>query len=256
MPPKSKVVKPDSYKGFVNATINLGGFSGAIVKFERFQLPKVFTAEFALVDWGSMKKNPKGEPTYLHWFVIPTFELTDYGTPELLRLVLKGSASQNYHEHFKTGFYEGITPDARPIAKWQTDFINQNLNQFTLRAMVEAVSFLEKGDGDTWRYHRRESLISDSSQKEFTHAMDHRLRQSLTPEFITEVAFIYSQAKLAGTHPTRYVMQHYKVARITASRWVRQAVDLKLLPEPESQGKSSNANKKLVQSITAKEGKK
>ena len=87
-------------------------------------------------------------------------------------------------------------------------------------------------------------------EREIAHSIDERLRQTLTPDFIAEVAYIYSQAKLAGTHPTRFVMEHFKISRITASRWVRKAVDLKMLPEPEGQGKSSKPNVKLVRATT------
>jgi|GEM_PF-2159911 len=255
MPTNSKVVKPDSYKGFINVGINLNPLSEATVKFEKFQLPKAFYAEFSLIDWASKRKTIDGGESYSRWFVGLGIEVTDYGTPELLELRIKGSAIQDASEHFRTGFYLGLAKDARPVAKWQTDFVNQNQNQFTLRAMVEAVSYLKKSKSG-WEYHRRESLISDSTQKELSRSMDQRLRQTLTPDFIAEVAYIYSHAKLAGTHPTRFVMEHYEVTRITASRWVRKAVDLKMLPEPEGHGKSSNANKKLVRSTTTKEGKK
>jgi len=255
MPTNPRVVKPDSYQGFINAGINLYPHTKAAVKFEKFQIPKAFYAEFSLIDWGSKRKTAKGDVTYLKWFVKLTIEVTDHGTPELLELKIKGSTTQDDSEYFRTGFYEGFTEDARPIAKWQTDFVNQNLNQFTLRAMVEAVSYLKKIK-DGWAYHRRESLISNSTQKELTRSIDRRIRQTLTPDFIAEVAYIYSQAKLAGTHPTRFVMEHFEVTRITASRWVRKAVDLGMLPEPEGHGKSSNANKKLVQSTTTKEGMK
>jgi hypothetical protein len=251
MPTSPKVVKPDSYQGFINAGINLNPLSNATVKFERFQLPKAFYAEFSLIDWGSERKFAKDQPNYSKWFVGLAIEVTDYGTPELLELKIKGSTTEDEAEHFRTGFYIGLTKEARPVAKWQTDFVNQNLNQFTLRAMVEAVSYLKKSK-DRWEYHRRTSLISDTIQREFTRSVDQRLRQTLTPDFIAEVAYVYSQAKLAGTHPTRFVMDYFEVTRITASRWVRKAVDLKMLPEPEGHGKSSNANEKLVRSTTTK----
>jgi hypothetical protein len=255
MPTNPRVVKPDSYQGFIKARINLNPLSKATVKFEKFQLPKAFYAEFSLIDWGSKPKTAKGDATYSRWFVGLAIELTDHGTPDLLELNIKGSANEDDSEHFRTGFYVGFARDARPVAKWQTDFVNQNLNQFTLRAMVEAVSYLKKSKGG-WEYHRRESLISDSTQKELGRSIDQRLRQTLTPDFIAEVAYIYSHAKLAGTHPTRFVMEHFEVTRITASRWVRKAVDLGMLPEPVGHGKSSDANKKLVQSTTTKEGRK
>jgi hypothetical protein len=255
MPSNPKVVKPDSYKGFIKAGINLNPLSKTTVKFEKFQLPKAFFAEFSLIDWGSKRKSADGGATYSKWFVGLAIEVTDYGTPELLELNIKGSATQDDSEHFRTGFYVGLAKDAHPVAKWQIDFVNQNLNQFTLRAMVEAVSYLKKSKNG-WEYHHRESLISDSTRKELARSIDQRLRQTLTPDFIAEVAYIYSHAKLAGTHPTRFVMEHYEVSRITASRWVRKAVDLKMLPEPEGHGKSSNANKKLVRSTTTKEGGK
>jgi len=255
MPTIPKVVKPDSYQGFIKAGINLLPHGGRTVEFEKFQLPKAFYAEFNLIDWGSERKTTMGNTTYSKWFVGLAIEITDYGTPELLELRVKGSTTQDDVEHFRTGFYEGLAKDARPVAKWQTEFVNQNLNQFTLRAMVEAVKYLKKSN-DVWEYHRRESLISESAQREFVRSIDQRLRQTLTPDFIAEVAYVYSQAKLAGTHPTRFVMEYFDVTRITASRWVRKAVDFKMLPEPEGHGKSSNANEKLIQSTTRKkEGK-
>jgi hypothetical protein len=254
MPTNPKVVKPDSYQGFIKAEINLNPLSQASVKFEKFQLPKAFYAEFSLIDWGSKRKTAKGEATYSKWFVGLAIEVTDYGTPELLELNIKGSVTQDNSDHFDTGFYIGLAKDALPVEKWQTDFVNQNLNQFTLRAMVEAVSYLKKNK-DSWEYYRRGSLISDSTQKELARSIDQRLRQTLTPDFIAEVAYVYSQAKLAGTHPTRFVMEHFEVTRITASRWVRKAVDLKMLPEPEGHGKSSNANRELVRSTTTKKGR-
>ena len=251
MPANPKIVKPDSYKGFIKAGINLNPLSPATVRFEKFELPKAFYAEFSLIDWGSKLKTTNGGATYSKWFVGLAIEVTGYGTPELLELKIKGSATQDDSEHFRTGFYVGLAKAARPVAKWQTDFVNQNLNQFTLRAMVEAVSFLKKSKTG-WEYHRRESLISDAIQRELARSIDERLRQTLTPDFIAEVAYIYSQAKLAGTHPTRFVMEHFEISRITASRWVRKAVDLKMLPEPEGQGKSSKPNIKLVRATTTR----
>jgi hypothetical protein len=47
-------------------------------------------------------------------------------------------------------------------------------------------------------------------------------------------------------------MEHFEISRITASRWVRKAVDLKMLPEPEGQGKSSKPNVKLVRATTTR----
>ena len=255
MPSKPKVTKPDSYQGFIDSRIELNPLSESVVKYESFKLPKAFYVEFSLIDWASKKPTRDGNVIYSKWFVGLVLELTEFGTPELLELQIKGSAKDDGGENFRTGFYKGFTKNARPVAKWQTDFVNQNLNQFILRAMVEAICSLKKGKIG-WEYHRRGNLISESESKNVQKTIDKRLRETRKPEFIAEVAAVYSQAKISGIHPTRFVMDYYETSRITASRWVRRAVDLKLLPEPEGQGKSSKPNKKLVQVTTRKEGKK
>ena len=214
MPSKPKVTKPDSYQGFIDSRIELNPLSESVVKYESFKLPKAFYAEFSLIDWASKKPTRDGNVIYSKWFVGLVLELTEFGTPELLELRIKGSAKDDGGENFRTGFYEGFTK-----------------NQFILRAMVEAICSLKKGKIG-WEYHRRGNLISESESKNVQKTIDKRLRETRKPEFIAEVAAVYSQAKISGIHPTRFVMDYYETSRITASRWVRRAVDLKLLPEP------------------------
>ena len=127
MPSKPKVTKPDSYQGFIDSRIELNPLSESVVKYESFKLPKAFYVEFSLIDWASKKPTRDGNVIYSKWFVGLVLELTEFGTPELLELRIKGSAKDDGGENFRTGFYKGFTKNARPVAKWQTDFVNHHI---------------------------------------------------------------------------------------------------------------------------------
>jgi hypothetical protein len=49
---------------------------------------------------------------------------------------------------------------------------------------------------------------------------------------LERVARIYSEAAALGQQPNKAVQAGYSVSRATASRWIRRARDLDLIPEP------------------------
>jgi hypothetical protein len=231
---------PATYDGFEGCTIEISPWSSSSVGFQGLELPKVYIAQFSLID----PFISKGKSKKARWFVDLVVELTDFATPELLEYRVKGTTLE-YEKNQESNFYVGYAPDARAIQSWQSIFVSNNLKQFLLRAGIHVVQSTRK-NGKGWTINHHADLVSKADIQEIKVALDNRLHQRLTPDFLREVATIYSQAVELDLQPTKYLMNHFKIPRATASRWVRGARNNNFLPEAKELGKPSKPNKNLT----------
>ena len=73
--------------------------------------------------------------------------------------------------------------------------------------------------------------LNQDEIKELLKEIDTRIRKRITPDFLKEVARIYTEAGLRGENPVKAVSELYKCKPRTASEWATKARKLKLLPE-------------------------
>jgi len=237
---KRQIRVPDSYEGFIDSTIQVDPLSAGVIRFEGFDIPKAYSAQFTLLD-PYLKKN---KDLSARWFVQIYVEVSEFGTQELMEYRIKGSTFE-WTDFQDFGIYSGFSGDARAVQRWQSAFVTSNLNQFILRAGINIAQSYEK-TSDGWARNNRANNLSFKQEKVIANSLDKRIHQKLTPDFLKEVATIYSQSVQNGEQPTKYLMSHFEIPRATASRWVRGARDLKLLPPALESGKASRPNKKFT----------
>ena len=73
--------------------------------------------------------------------------------------------------------------------------------------------------------------FSESEIKTLLKDIDKKIRQKITPDFLAEVARIYTEAGLRGERPIKAIEEFYKCSYRTAQDYATKARELKLLPE-------------------------
>jgi hypothetical protein len=214
-------------------------------KFGEYVIPKNFTSLFRFRD---------GEKTWTTYF---TVRISDLGTPKLLSVEVTGSRAkhpkpltktytrENLHELTDRGFwaskeeldeYERLAPEPESVERWQLKVVEQfrfQLLELGIRLAIECGEprFMKAPDGEERRVYLDRKPLTESEIKKLLKDIDKKIRQKLTPEFLGEVARIYTEAGLRGERPIKAIEEFYKCSYRTAQDYATKARTLKLLPE-------------------------
>ena len=222
-------------------------------------IPKKFTAIFHFKD-----KEPNKT-----WWTFFQISISDLGTPKLMSVEISGSVRTNpialKREFNKDNFdeleailrgekkmhsdedlqkFKDASYEPESVERWQIKLIEQYRFQLFEMGIRLGYQFgnpwVGKDEQGNERYFWIESkYITDNELKKFQKEIGTRIRKKITPDFLKEVAKIYTEAGLRGEYPTKAVQEFYKVARRTAEDYVRDARKLKFLPPVTEPGKMS-----------------
>jgi predicted nucleic acid-binding protein len=208
-------------------------------KFGEHLIAKNFTSIFRFKD---------GDKTWSAYFSI---KITELGTPKLLSVEVFGSRAKHPKPLGKTWDasnmdelierfnspgklppiyskqeieeYERLSPEAESVERWQLG----------IRLAIELGNPMKKKNPEGgWEilYVHREPF-SESEIKKLLKDIDKKIRQKITPDFLGEVARIYTEAGLRGERPIKAIEEFYKCSYRTAQDYATKARTLKLLPE-------------------------
>ena len=86
-------------------------------------------------------------------------------------------------------------------------------------------------DGEWQLVYMPREPFSESEIKTLLKDIDRKIRQKITPDFLAEVARIYTEAGLRGERPIKAIEEFYKCSYRTAQDYATKAREQKLLPE-------------------------
>jgi predicted nucleic acid-binding protein len=216
-------------------------------KFGEYVIAKNFTSLFRFRD---------GEKTWTTYF---TIRISELGTPKLLGVEVTGSVAkhpkplqktytrENIHEltDNSRGFWASkeeldefarLAPEPESVERWQLKVVEQfrfQLLELGIRLAIEygEPRFMKSPDGEVRRVYLDRKPLTESEIKKLLKDIDKKIRQKLTPEFLGEVARIYTEAGLRGERPIKAIEEFYKCSYRTAQDYATKARTLKLLPE-------------------------
>lgn len=193
------------------------------------------------------------------WTAIFTVRISELGTPKLLKVEVTGSKAkhpkplqrtitrENRHEFPDNpkGFwaskeeldeFERLDPEPESVERWQLKVIEQyrfQLLELGIRLAIDRgePTYMKTPDGENRRVYLNRNPLTEVEVKKLLKEIDKKIRQKLTPEFLGEVARIYTEAGLRGEKPIKAIEEFYKCSYRTAQDYATKARILKLLPE-------------------------
>ena len=218
--------------------------------------PTKFGDHVIAKEFRSIFKFKDGEKT---WSVYFTIKITELGTPKLLRVEVTGSRAkhpkpitrtytrENYHElednsrgvwvtEEELEEFNRLQPEADSVERWQLKLVEQfrfQLLELGIRLAIELGNPMKKQspDGEWQLVYMPREPFSESEIKTLLKDIDRKIRQKITPDFLAEVARIYTEAGLRGERPIKAIEEFYKCSYRTAQDYATKARELKLLPE-------------------------
>jgi len=221
-------------------------------KFGEHVIAKEFRSIFSFKD---------GEKTWSAFFSIKISEL---GTPKLLSVEVTGSTAKhpkpitrsiNFHKATKKEIeewdkhpgrlwvskeeieeFKRLQPEADSVERWQLKIIEQfrfQLLELGIRLAVELGNPMKKQspDGEWQLVYMPREPFTETEIKKLLKDIDKKIRQKITPDFLVEVARIYTDAGLRGERPIKAIEEFYKCSHRTAQDYATKAREQKLLPE-------------------------
>lgn len=220
-------------------------------------IPKSFTSLFVFED---------GEKT---WSCDYTIKVSSHGTPKLMSVEIRGSVAKNPRQLQKTYTKENMhelleivkgkrksftdeelawsretAPEADSVERWQIKLIEQyrfQLFELAVRLAYEydMPGLMKTPSGEKRIMWLEKKPLTESELKEIQKEIGKSIRKKITPEFLEEVAKIYTEAGLRGEFPTKAVQEFYKCSRRTAEDYVMASRKMKFLPPVKEPGKMS-----------------
>ena len=221
--------------------------------------PTKFGEHVIAKEFRSIFKFKDGEKT---WSVYFTIKITELGTPKLLGVEVTGSRAKhpkpitrsiNFHEATQKEIDEWdknrgwvtkeeieelnrLQPEADSVERWQLKIVEQfrfQLLELGIRLAVELGNPMKKQspDGEWQLVYMPRKPFSKSEIKTLLKDIDKKIRQKITPDFLKEVARIYTEAGLRGERPIKAIEEFYKCSYRTAQDYATKAREQKLLPE-------------------------
>ena len=223
--------------------------------------PTKFGEHVIAKNFRSFFKFRDGEKVWTAYFFI---EISELGTPKLLSVEVTGSRAKhpkpitrriNFHEATKKEIeewdkhagrvwvskeeieeFKRLQPEADSVERWQLKIIEQfrfQLLELGIRLAIELGNPMKKQspDGEWQLIYMPREPFTETEIKKLLKDIDKKIRQKLTPEFLGEVARIYTEAGLRGERPIKAIEEFYKCSYRTAQDYATKARALKLLPE-------------------------
>jgi hypothetical protein len=223
--------------------------------------PTKFGEHVIAKEFRSIFKFKDGEKTWTAYFNI---KITELGTPKLLSVEVTGSRAKhpkpitrslNMREATKKQIEEWdknngrvwiskeeqeefirLQPEADSVERWQLKIVEQfrfQLLELGIRLAIELGNPMkQQSPNGEWQlvYMPREPF-NESEIKTLLKDIDRKIRQKITPDFLAEVARIYTDAGLRGERPIKAIEEFYKCSYRTAQDYATKAREQKLLPE-------------------------
>lgn len=192
------------------------------IKITELGTPKLLSVEV----FGSKAKHPK--PLGKTWDASNMDELLErFNSPGKLPPIY----SQEEIEEF-----ERLSPEPESVERWQLKVIEQfrfQLLELGIRLAIELGNPMKRKtrEGGWEIFYINREPFSESEIKKLLKDIDKKIRQKITPDFLAEVARIYTEAGLRGERPIKAIEEFYKCSYRTAQDYATKARTLKLLPE-------------------------
>lgn len=211
------------------ANCRLESWSGKTTFSER-PIPKNFKINFYL------KKDRKIWRTSFH------IKISDLGTPRLLSVNTFGCGEwpisfierAKKHELFTdeekrlfklSSDGQAMMADPESVERWQLKFVEQYRFQLFELALLIAMQ-------DSF-YSPKDVSLNAREIRELQKQIGKKIRQRITPDFLREVADLYTRAGSNGENPIPAIMEVYKCSHRRAQEYATMARNLKLLPATE-----------------------
>jgi hypothetical protein len=192
------------------------------IKISELGTPKLLSVEV----FGSRAKHPK--PISKTWDASNFDELIE-------RFRSPGKLPPIYSEEELEEFAR-LQPEAESVERWQLKIVEQfrfQLLELGIRLAIELGNPMKRKTPEGgWElvYMPREPF-SESEIKTLLKDIDKKIRQKITPDFLAEVARIYTEAGLRGERPIKAIEEFYKCSYRTAQDYATKAREKNLLPE-------------------------
>jgi hypothetical protein len=229
--------------------------------FEGQVIPKWFSGLFSfedklVKDIRTGKTRPKDESK--KWDVRFKVAISEKGTPSLYSVEVNGSFKPLMPKPLKREEYppdvfipkkdffipkydfsrsERELPNSlnrESVERWQLKLVEQyrfQMLELALWLAVSSVTPISEGNKTYWTL--TEKSFNADEIREITKSISKRIRQKITPDFLKEVAEIYTEAGLNKDDPVQALMRRYKCAHRTASEYATKARNIGLLPPTE-----------------------
>ena len=187
------------------------------------------------------------------WDIKFSICISEQGTPVLMSVLVNGSFAVSVNFKITQDFYNQEPDKFKPVKRknspknanhmanpnkresvqrWQLKRAEQYRFQLLEIALLLAITNMtrmeEKGDV-WWRFQQQPHSIEEINKLRKNIAV--RIRQKITPDFLKEVATIYTEASLRGEHPIKAVQEQYNCPHRTAQDYANKARKIGLLPE-------------------------
>jgi hypothetical protein len=213
----------------------------------KFVVPKTFRTIFIFKDFDkSTKKWLDGDD----WLATFTVLITDLGTPVLDGLDISKNVTRTKIKLIEQYRYTLLELALQIAVKTRTpSYRDENERVFNAKFSEK----LLKGEtveitAENWDEYRNQEPqtepvnlvrwwtgnskpLSAIELKELNVTINTKLRKKLTPEYLQQIAIIYTQAVKDGKKPIQVIMDSERVAHRTASDYASKARKLGLLPE-------------------------
>lgn len=192
------------------------------IKITELGTPKLISVEV----FGSRAKHPK--PLGKTWDASNMNELLE-------RFESPGKLPPLYSEEELEEF-DRLQPEAESVERWQLKIVEQfrfQLLELGIRLAIELGNPMKKKtpEGGWELFYVNREPFSESEIKKLLKDIDKKIRQKITPDFLAEVARIYTDAGIRGERPIKAIEEFYKCSHRTAQDYATKARELKLLPE-------------------------
>jgi hypothetical protein len=202
-----------------------------------------------------------GEKTWNAFFRV---RITELGTPKLLSVQVTGSRAKHPKPLVKTWDasnmdelierfrspgklpptwseeqieeFNRLQPEADSVERWQLKIVEQfrfQLLELGIRLAIELGHPMKQKtpDGKWQVVYMPRDPFTEPEIKKLLKDIDKKIRQKITPDFLAEVARIYTEAGLRGERPIKAIEEFYKCSYRTAQDYATKAREQKLLPE-------------------------
>lgn len=186
------------------------------------------------------------------WDIKFSICITEEGTPVLMSVQVNGSfavsvdfkITQDFNKQDPDKFkpvkamysQESVKPITNPnkresVQRWQLKVAEQYRFQLLEIALLLAVTNLKRMEekGEVWWRFEEQPFSMDSINK-LRKSIATKIRQKITPEFLKEIAEIYSEATLRGERPIQAIQERFNCPHRTAQDYATKARAIGFLP--------------------------
>ncbi len=226
---------PDLLEAFVEPN------QSKAITFNGYLVPEEFVSCFTFKD--QEKK----------WEVFFRIKISELGTPTLKSVEINGSKpphpkplrreisakNPNPPAWTKEEFdeFDRLNPPSESVERWQLKVVEQYRFQLLELALVLLVQtrgvedYLRYPSGEVRKLWVSRAPLTQEELKKLQKQIDKKIRQKITPEFLEEVARVYTEAGLRKENPIKAVQERFKCAYRTAQEYATKCREINLLPE-------------------------